>query len=121
MAWIAAVAFILLQISISMMPMPAVAAPVVDDGAPCKSMMMDGAPMDMAMGDQLVPNHGADYDGKASCPLMKVGGCFAMCATVMPSTPVLPAAERMVLTLPFIESQGAPLVISPPQRPPLPL
>lgn len=115
-AWVAAVAFVLFQISVSMMPMPALAAPMAEHAVPCPSMMMDGAPTDM--GDAQAPAQDADQGGKTPCPLMKVGGCFALCATVLPSPPAVPAVERTALTLQFVETQGAPLAVSPPQRPP---
>lgn len=115
-AWVAAVAFVLFQISVTLMPMPAAAAPTVAPSDPCQSMMMNGAPMDMG-GDQ-APAPDADHGMNATCPLMKVGGCFAICATVLPSPPAVPATERTTLTLQLIEIQGAPLIVSPPQRPP---
>lgn len=117
-ALVAAVALVLFQISVSMMPMPAVAAPMADRGDPCQSMMMGGTPMDMAMADAQAPVQDVDHGEKVSCPLMKVGGCFAMCASVMPSPPVVPAVERTALTLQFVETEGAPLILSPPHKPP---
>jgi hypothetical protein len=115
-AWVAVIAFILFQISVSMMPMLAVAAPVADHADPCQSMMMDGTPMDME--DARTPARDADHRDKVTCPLMKVGGCFAMCATVLPLPPTVPSAERTALTLQVVETEGASLVVRPPQRPP---
>lgn len=115
--WVAVVAFVLLQISITLMPMPVVAAPVAEDGVPCSSMMMDGFPMDMAMGNDQAPAKD-DHGGTIACPLMKVGGCFAMCATVLPSPPAVPPAAATATTRRSAETQGAPLVVSPPQKPP---
>ena len=117
-AWIAVVAFVLLQISITLMPMPAVAASASEDGDLCASMMMDSARMDMAMGGDQAPAQDANHGGTVSCPLMKVGGCFAMCATVLPSPPVVPPTAVTAMTRQFAVIQGAPLVVSPPQRPP---
>ena len=122
MAWVAACAFVLFQMSVAMTPVEARAMPVGADAPPCHAAMADTVSLGAAATIARPPGQDAAQPGKPdACPLMKAGGCFALCATILPAMPVLTPAGWTPLVLGFAETRGSPLAVPPLQEPPRPL
>jgi hypothetical protein len=123
MAWIAAVALILSQVPV----LAATVVPVLPllasgSAAPCKAMdspSVDntGAVTVLAMPccDKATPD--SQPGDPHPCPPLS-GGCFAMCATILPMVAAIKPATQALAQAHFFEVSATPRAVPPPQRPP---